>query len=104
MVHPSQRDQYGESGSPDVPFDKQIQCQVLMDVHAIDLAIVVVNFGFESREFYVEANRETQQHLFDIGHALWHQHVLTGILPDPDVEADTYEAIQRTLSHNYNGS
>lgn len=97
MVHPSQRDKYGETGSDDLPYDKQIQTQVQMDVFGCSLAIVVVNFGFETREYYIEANTETQGLLFDAGHDLWHNHVVPKVLPEPDLASDTYEAISRSL-------
>ncbi len=98
LVHPSQRDMYGESGSEDLPYDKLIQAQTQMLVWNLPFAYVVVNFGFETREYYVPADRDIQEMIFDLSRALWHDHVLTGVLPAPDVSVDTYEAIQRTLN------
>ena len=98
LVHPSQRDRYGESGSDDLPADKLIQVQTQMMVFGLAFAYVVVNFGFETREYYVRADRDIQAMVFDMSHDLWYHHVLTGELPAPDVATDTYEAIQRTLN------
>lgn len=98
LVHPSQRDAYGESGSDEVPDDKLVQVQTQMDVHQLPFAHLVVNFGFETREYFVESNRETQQMIVDTAHDLWHNFIAKGLLPEPTVNVDTYDAIQHTLT------
>lgn len=97
MVHPSQRMWYGESGSDDIPNDKLIQVQTQMLVWDVEFAFVVVNFGYETREYYIPADREIQEMVFEMSHALWYDHVVPGVLPAPTLDADTYDAIERSL-------
>lgn len=97
LVTPYLIDQYGESGSADVPYDKQVQCQSQMDVCKLEYTKLVVNFGYETRVYFIERDREMADGIFDIGHNLWHNHIVPKVLPDPDPNADTMEAIVRTF-------
>lgn len=97
LVTPYLMHQYGESGSDKVPDDKLVQVQTQMMVWGFTRAVIIVNFGYETRVYYIPADEQTQAMIFEVGENLWHNFIAKGVLPEPSVGVDSYDSIQRTL-------
>lgn len=94
QVTPHLMDRYGESGSDEAPGYNLVQVQTQLEVWDMEAAILIVNFGFELRHFYVRRDREIGEFIVHAAHEFM-ERVKAGIPPEPTPAVDSYEAITR---------
>lgn len=95
LVSPRFIDQYGETGTDDLPLDKIAQAQTQMEVCDLPAVFVAVNFGFELRWYRVERDQEIGRHIVDEAQRFMREHVAARVAPAPTLGRDTLDAITR---------
>lgn len=96
QVTPHLMDRYGESGTDDAPGYNLVQVQTQLEVWDMEAAILIVNFGFELRHFYVRRDREIGEFIVHTAHEFMEM-VELGTPPEVS-KHDTYEAITRRFA------